>query len=67
MDLDEDDLGAIKSGDLKIALERIGIQPSENDLFKLISEVDDKNTGYIKFSDFLAIYYKYNISNNDED
>ena len=59
MDLDEDGLGCIKSNDLKLALERIGVHAEENELYKMISEVDDKNTGFIKFSDFLSIYLKY--------
>ena len=36
----------------------------------MISEVDEKNTGLIKFSDFLNIYYKQkytNIGNDDQD
>lgn len=51
--LDEDGIGAIKASDLKFALEKIGFIPSENDLYKLISEVDENNSGMIKFNDFL--------------
>ena len=65
-DLDEDGIGTIRSSDLKIALERIGSFPNENDLFKMISELDDHNTGFIKFSDFLSVYYKIKYSNNDD-
>ena len=38
-DLDEEGIGCIKASDLKLALERIGFIPSENDLYKMISEV----------------------------
>jgi Ca2+-binding EF-hand superfamily protein len=38
-DLDEEGIGCIKAADLKLALERIGFIPSENDLYKMISEV----------------------------
>jgi len=40
------------------------ICPSDNDLYKMISEVDEKNTGFIKFNEFLSIYYKYKYANN---
>ena len=66
-DLDEDNVGAIKVADFKIALERIGYYPLENELYKLISELDDENTGFIKFNDFLNIYLKQKIANLDED
>lgn len=66
-DLDEDGLGAIRAQDLKIALERIGFNPSENDLYKMISEVDEHNTGLIKFSDFLTIYHKHKYANIEDD
>jgi len=56
--LDEDNIGAIKVSDFKLALERIGYFPLENELYKMISEIDEGNTGYIKFNDFLQIYLK---------
>ena len=37
--MDEEGIGCIKASDLKLALERIGFIPSENDLYKMISEV----------------------------
>lgn len=48
---------------MKIALERIGFNPSENELYKMISEVDENNTGLIRFSDFLGIYWKFKYAN----
>ena len=67
MDLDEEDIGAIHSNELKSALEKIGISIDENELYKLISEVDDKNTGMIKFADFLTIYAKYKDGDDNDD
>ena len=46
-ELDEDGLGAIKTSDLKYALEKIGYIPDENVLYKMISEIDENNTGLI--------------------
>lgn len=40
--MDEEGIGCIKAADLKLALERIGFIPSENDLYKMISEVTFK-------------------------
>ena len=37
------------------------------ELYKLIYEVDDKNTGMIKFGDFLSIYYKYKYASLEDD
>ena len=50
-----------------MALERIGFNPPEKELFKLISEVDEKNTGLIKFSDFLNIYQKHKYATDEDD
>ena len=60
-------MGAIKVSDFKLALERIGYFPLENELYKLISELDEANTGFIRFNDFLNIYLKQKIANLDED
>ncbi|KAM3146342.1 hypothetical protein pb186bvf_001687 [Paramecium bursaria] len=66
-DLDEDGIGAIRGQDLKIALERIGFHPSENELYKIISEVEENNTGLIRFSDFLGVFWKFKYSNQEDD
>jgi Ca2+-binding EF-hand superfamily protein len=44
-------------------LERIGFTPSDNELYKMISEVDENNSGLIKFSDFLGVYWKHKYAN----
>lgn len=66
-DLDEDGLGAIKAQDLTIALERINVPLKGKKLYKLISEIDEKNTGLIKFSDFLQIYHQMKYAHLEED
>ena len=65
-DLDEDGTDTIKVHDLKIALDRIGFNPSENELYKLISEVDEDYNGLIKFNSFLEIYAKHKYANVDD-
>ena len=66
-DLDEDGTDTIKVQDLKIALDRIGFNPSEKELYKIISEVDDDNNGLIKFNSFLEIYTQHKYANMEDD
>lgn len=66
-EFDEEGIGAIKVADFKSALERIGFIPSEFDYYKMISEIDENNTGMIKFNDFLTIYHKHKMNSNEEE
>lgn len=66
-EFDEEGVGAIKVADFKSALERIGFIPNEFDYYKMISEVDENNTGMIRFSDFLTIYHKHKLSTNEDE
>lgn len=60
-------MGAIKLNDFKLALERIQYYPGEYELNKMISELDDGNTGFIQFNQFLKVYHKFKMANSDED
>ena len=60
-DLDEDGTDYIKVQDLKLALGRVYIELSDQELFKTISEVDVDNTGRVAFENFLEIYYQKKI------
>lgn len=44
-ELDTDNVGSIKVSDLKQALDRVNYFPNEFDYYKLISEIDENNTG----------------------
>ena len=44
--------------DFDTALDKLGIELSEIELAKLVSELDYKSTGFIKFSDILELYRK---------
>ncbi len=44
-ELDSDNVGSIKVSDLKQALERVNFFPNEFDYYKMISEIDEHNTG----------------------
>jgi Ca2+-binding EF-hand superfamily protein len=57
-DLDDDDNGFINVYDFDTALDKLGIELSEIELAKLISELDEKSTGFIQFRDILELYRK---------
>lgn len=44
-ELDTDNVGSIKVADLKQALDRVNFFPNEFDYYKMISEIDENNTG----------------------
>jgi len=52
MAYDHEQNGTMQTADIKAALERLGQCISENDCFRMISQSDPENTGYIQFSDF---------------
>ncbi len=64
---DEDGLGAIKTQELGAVLEKLGFQLDDKELYKLIYEVDEKNTGMIDFGDFLTLYRKYKYAGVEDD
>ena len=69
---DKDGTGRIDRFELRVVLERIfhselGQRPTEEELFSMINEVDENNTGKIEFSEFLKLYGKHNKANRDEE
>jgi Ca2+-binding EF-hand superfamily protein len=52
-DLDDDRNELISIYDFDTALRRVGIEYTEIELAKLISELDINNTGFIKFAAFM--------------
>ena len=57
-DLDDNGNGQISMYDLETALQRLDLHYEEFELCKLISELDAKNIGIIKFEQILEIYRK---------
>ena len=49
---DKEGNGQIKSGEAKYVFEMMGIQIEEDDIFRLLAEIDPENTGIITYSDF---------------
>lgn len=61
---DKDGTGRIDRFELRVVLERknyveLGQQPSEEELFSMINEVDEQNTGKIEFYEFLRVYEQH--------
>lgn len=52
---DKDRSGTIDVWELRQALEAMGQAPSEDELFQMISEVDDNMSGSIDFGEFLKV------------
>mmetsp|Transcript_14084 Transcript_14084/g.20602 ORF Transcript_14084/g.20602 Transcript_14084/m.20602 type:complete len:148 (+) Transcript_14084:13-456(+) len=56
---DKDGTGRIDRFELRVVLEQLGQQPSEEELFSMINEVDEQNTGKIEFYEFLRVYEQH--------
>ncbi|ETV68720.1 hypothetical protein H257_15315 [Aphanomyces astaci] len=52
---DKDGSGTIDKYELAKVLEAMGQKPSEEELFQMISEVDDDHSGEIEFPEFLRV------------
>lgn len=52
---DKDRSGCIDVWELRQVLEAMGQKPTEEELFQMISEVDDNMSGSIDFSEFLKV------------
>jgi len=65
---DKDGSGTIDKDELKKVLEEMGQKPQDEEIIKMISEVDTQNKGVIDFNDFLKViaYHKQCQQNNDE-
>ena len=52
MAFDEEGSGAIASDQFKLVLEKIDIKMSDDEIYKMISEIDPENSGIIPYSAF---------------
>jgi len=52
---DKDKSGTIDVWELRLVLEAMGQKPTEEELFQMISEVDENMSGSIDFSEFLKV------------
>ena len=55
---DKDRSGAIDVWELRQVLEAMGQKPTEEELFQMISEVDENNSGSIDFGEFIKVIEK---------
>ena len=47
--------GTIEPKELKVALRALGMEPSKDDIDKLVADIDKDSSGKIDFHEFLAI------------
>eukprot|EP00899_Mesostigma_viride_P021922 jgi/Mesvir1/29731/Mv00960-RA.1 len=52
---DKDGSGTIDTSELRVTLQALGQNPTDEELFIMISQVDDDNSGEIEFSEFLKV------------
>ena len=52
---DRDGSGTIDATELKATLQALGQNPTEEEVFLMIAEVDDDNSGEIEFAEFLRV------------
>ncbi|OMJ92473.1 hypothetical protein SteCoe_4818 [Stentor coeruleus] len=69
---DKDGTGRIDRFELRVVLERksyieMGQKPTEEELFSMINEVDENNTGKIEFYEFLKVYEKNQKAHDRDD
>ncbi|KAF4668507.1 hypothetical protein FOZ61_006348 [Perkinsus olseni] len=55
---DADGSGTIDAEEMKLLLEAIGESPTEEELFRFMSDVDEDGTGEIEFAEFLRAFEK---------
>ena len=68
MAFDKDRSGTIDVWELRQVLEAMGQAPTEDELFQMISEVDDNMSGSIDFGEFLKVVEtQKNRSENQDD
>ena len=56
---DKDRSGTIDVWELRQVLEAMGQKPTEEELFQMISEVDDNMSGSIDFGEFLKVSFRH--------
>jgi Ca2+-binding EF-hand superfamily protein len=59
---DKDRSGTIDVWELRQVLEAMGQKPTEEELFQMISEVDDNMSGSIDFAEFLKVLQTRNLN-----
>eukprot|EP00927_Polykrikos_kofoidii_P044735 TRINITY_DN3861_c0_g1_i3.p2 TRINITY_DN3861_c0_g1~~TRINITY_DN3861_c0_g1_i3.p2 ORF type:complete len:149 (+),score=55.06 TRINITY_DN3861_c0_g1_i3:120-566(+) len=55
---DQDGSGTIDTQEMKLLLEAIGEAPTEEELFRFMTDVDEDGTGEIEFAEFLQAFEK---------
>eukprot|EP00742_Colponemidia_sp_Colp-10_P004939 GILJ01005275.1.p4 GENE.GILJ01005275.1~~GILJ01005275.1.p4 ORF type:complete len:174 (+),score=32.50 GILJ01005275.1:3228-3749(+) len=64
---DKDGSGTIDRFELRVVLEAMGQTPSEEEIFQMISEVDEDMSGQIDFSEFLRVIEKQKNAHEVDD
>merc|ERR1712178_537838 len=52
---DTDGSGEIDSKELKVAMRSLGFEPTNEEIIRMIEEVDDDNSGSMQYTEFLTL------------
>jgi len=64
---DKDNSGTIDASELKHTLIAIGQNPTDEEIFTMIAQVDDDGSGCIELSEFLKVYERQKQIQNEAD
>ena len=67
LSFDKDRSGSIDVWELRQVLEAMGQNPTEEELFQMVAEVDDNLSGSIDFSEFLRVVESQKVRANSYD
>ena len=56
---DHDGTGSIRSGELRLVIEMMGIKMDDKEIYKIIADVDAGNTGFIAYSNIKGLIIDY--------
>ena len=52
---DDDDSGKIDTGELKLVMQKLGLNPTQDELTEIVRDIDKDGDGDIDFSEFLRL------------
>eukprot|EP00919_Chromeraceae_sp_WS-2016_P037790 GHVR01090244.1.p1 GENE.GHVR01090244.1~~GHVR01090244.1.p1 ORF type:complete len:149 (-),score=28.91 GHVR01090244.1:110-556(-) len=64
---DQDNSGSIDRFEMKLLLEAIGENPTDEELFRFMNDIDEDGTGQIEFPEFLRAFEKQKSTESEYD
>eukprot|EP00921_Rhytidocystis_pertsovi_P009685 GHVQ01015618.1.p1 GENE.GHVQ01015618.1~~GHVQ01015618.1.p1 ORF type:complete len:149 (-),score=21.48 GHVQ01015618.1:561-1007(-) len=64
---DADNSGSIDRFEMRLLLQAIGENPTEEELFRFMADIDEDGGGQIEFSEFLRAFEKQRVTTTEHD